>query len=178
MARIVVVLFMVVCFMSACGMNQSSDDYESRYENLDPTRNQSEVEDNDLSSKLGYVRYTRDDFKTETNHGDYRLNREQMANTITRSILQNEGFDEVATLVTGKEVLIAYQKNDSITVEKANDIAEKAAMSVTPRYFKIYVSDRADLMQDINSLHDSRTTNNNYQNTINNIIKEMNKSSE
>lgn len=171
------ILFMsiLIFIVAGCGMNNASDDYENRYENLDPTRNQSEVERNDLDRQLGFVRYTKDDFNAQAEQEDYVLNREKMADTITRSMMQNEGFEEVATLVTGEEVLIAYQKNDSIDKERADEIARKSAMSITPRYFKIYVSDQASLMQDIQSLHKSRTTNHNYQNTIDNIIKEMDK---
>lgn len=174
MVRNILVLALIV-FVAGCGMNNTSDGYEERYENLDPTRDQSDVERNDLDTQLGFVRYTKDDFNTEAEQDDYVLNKEQMANSITKSMLQNGGFEEVATLVTGKEVLIAYQTNDSIDDNRAEEIAKKSAMSITPRYFNIHVSNNANLMQDIQSLHNSRTTNHNYQNTVDNIINEMEK---
>ncbi|GGB36538.1 hypothetical protein GCM10011409_12450 [Lentibacillus populi] len=99
-----------------------------------------------------------------------------MADMITRLILRNEGFDEVATLVTDEEVLIAYQKNDNLDDRTAADIASKTAKSTMPGFFDVYVSDNGTLMNDIQSLHNSSATNKNYDNTIEQIINEMNKS--
>jgi len=103
-------------------------------------------------------------------------NYEEMADMITRIILQYEGFDEVATLVTDEEVLIVYDRNDEMEDENAADIARKTAVSLMPGFFDIYVSDNEALINDIQSLHNSTTNNQNYDNTIDNIISEMKKS--
>src|SRR5699024_8510526 len=99
-----------------------------------------------------------------------------MADTIPKIILQNKASDEVATLVTDEDVLIAYQVNDKIAGDNAAEIARKSAMSVLPRYFEIIVSDNAVIMHDIQSLHNSTTTNKHYDNYKDEIINEMKKS--
>src|SRR5699024_11873709 len=58
---------------------------------LDPAREDAENEE--LNNQLGYVNYTRDQLENEEkqNH-ELTLDREQMADYITRTILQNDGF--------------------------------------------------------------------------------------
>jgi len=141
---------------------------------LEPSREDAENEE--LNNQLGYVNYTRDQIENEAeqNH-DVNMNREEMADNITRIILRNEGFDEVATLVTDENVLIVYDKNEELEQEDAADIAKKTAVSLMPGFFDIYVSDNEALIDDIRSLHNS-TTDDNHNNTIDQIISEMKKS--
>src|SRR5699024_7837111 len=68
-------------------------------EELEPTRYQETPVDEELNKKLGYVKYTRDQEQKEPTR-DVTIDREKMADMITRIILQNKAFDEVATLVT------------------------------------------------------------------------------
>lgn len=95
---------------------------------------------------------------------------------ITRIALRGEGLEQVATLVTDEEVLIAYEKSDDVDEKEAANIARKTAQSVIPQYYEIYVSDNESLINDIQSLHNSSTTDGSYENTIDQIIKEMEKS--
>src|SRR5690625_6533233 len=105
----------IIFVISGCNQldGQSNNDNEKDQvaEELDPTRYQETPVDEELNKKLGYVKYTRDQVQNEPTR-DVTIDREKMADMITRIILQNKAFDEVATLVTDEDVLIAYQVND------------------------------------------------------------------
>lgn len=167
----------VTIVLTGCGDTENtSDEHDQIADELDPAK-ENQPANPAGDNKLGYVRYTKDQLNNdpEKNHS-VTIDRTKMANMITRIILRNDGFEEVATLVTDEKVLIAYSKNEEMDSMKAADMAKKSAVSVMPGYFEIYVSDNELLMQDIQSLHNSSIEDNNYDNTINQIIKEMKKS--
>ncbi|WP_409295168.1 YhcN/YlaJ family sporulation lipoprotein [Peribacillus sp. SCS-26] len=106
---------------------------------------------NDKSSRgFGFVRLSRTVVNGETvgSKDRIRLDREQMADIITRLAVQNPQIEEAATLVTDEEALIAY-KTGSENREEAADQVKRTAMSVLPRYFHVYVTDNPGLMQNI-----------------------------
>ncbi|MBP2076481.1 YhcN/YlaJ family sporulation lipoprotein [Oceanobacillus polygoni] len=180
MKAILVMMLTITTILVGCTtFDNSTSEREQILDELDPTRNTPEPTDDELSSKLGYVRYTKDQLDNEMENGEQQLtiDRNEMADMITKIILRNDGFEEVATLVTDKEVLIAYQRNEELSAEEAADVSEKTAASIMPSFFNIHVSDNETLMQDIQSLHRSTSENRNYDNTIHAIIKEMEKTS-
>ena len=69
------------------------------------------------------------------------LNREQVANIISQFSTDIPNVNDVATLVTDQEVLIAY-KTDSKNRNLTADQVKKTAMSVVPRYYHVYVTDK------------------------------------
>ncbi|MGP4064701.1 YhcN/YlaJ family sporulation lipoprotein [Oceanobacillus sp. M65] len=164
--------------LSACGNNENAmDERDDIVDELDPSAEQQSAEDEELNDRLGYVHYTKDQVNNddEMEHG-VSIDRTQVANVITRIALRGEGLEQVATLVTDEEVLIAYEKSDNVDEKEAANIARKTAQSVIPQYYEIYVSDNESLINDIQSLHNSSTTDGSYENTIDQIIKEMEKS--
>lgn len=164
--------------LSACGNNENAmDERDDIVDELDPSAEQQSAEDEELNDRLGYVHYTKDQVNNddEMEHG-VSIDRTQVANVITRIALRGEGLEQVATLVTDEEVLIAYEKSDDVDEKEAANIARKTAQSVIPQYYEIYVSDNESLINDIQSLHNSSTTDDSYENTIDQIIKEMEKS--
>jgi len=177
--KLILLSFIFISIMIAgCAPTENTNsEREEIAEELNPTRNLEEPAD-EFDSELGYVRYTRDQLTNEQGNSEISIDRNEMADSITRIILGNNGFEEVATLVTDKEVLIAYKKNENISDDEAADIAKKTVLSIMPSYFNIYVSDNETLMQDIQSLHNSTSQNRDYDNTINSIIDEMKKSSQ
>ncbi|MBY7143990.1 YhcN/YlaJ family sporulation lipoprotein [Virgibacillus sp. NKC19-3] len=164
--------------LTGCGSTDNAGDDPNDAEPLNPTREQQQAPvDEELDEKLGYVRYTNDQVDNDQEgNRNITIDRNEMANMITRVILRNDGFEEVATLVTDGEVLIAYEKEQDMDGATAADIAKKTAMSIMPRFFEIYVSENEVLMEDIESLSNSTTENRNYDNTIDRIIEEMKKS--
>ncbi|MEC2159015.1 YhcN/YlaJ family sporulation lipoprotein [Virgibacillus halodenitrificans] len=172
--------FILATFViTGCANNDNAmNDREDIVNEMDPSTELQAPRDQELNDRLGYVRYTKDQLENsdEINH-TAKMDRTEMANMITKMILRSDNFNEVATLVTDKEVLIAYELKPEAQKEYASDIAKKTAMSVMPRYFEIYVSDNENLIQDIHSLHNSNSSErNDFDNTIDTIIKEMKKS--
>ncbi|MGJ9457496.1 YhcN/YlaJ family sporulation lipoprotein [Oceanobacillus sp. CF4.6] len=178
MKSLIFIALAVTTILTGCNTTDNTmTEQEQIADELDPSRNYEAPADDD---QIGYVRYTKEQFENDTVNDDKEItiDRNEMADMITRIILKNNGFNEVATLVTDREVLIAYDRNENTAEEEAADIAKKTAMSIMPSYFDIYVSDNETLMQDIQSLHNSSTENRDYDNTINMIIEEMQKSSQ
>ncbi|SDM14043.1 YhcN/YlaJ family sporulation lipoprotein [Sediminibacillus halophilus] len=132
------------------------------------------VDKNDVTSKLGYVRYKKDELNNdEESRQMVSIDRNKMADTITRMILRYDGFEEAATLVTDDEVLIAYHRPENMEREKAASIAKKTAMSLMPRYYDIVVSDKDVSFQEIQSLKNSSTLDDDYENTLRSIMESM-----
>lgn len=168
----IVKLITIMLLLVIVGCN-TVDQNDVSIDQLDPQFN-NRANDVDNDDRLGFVRHSKEGYDNQfDNERIITMDRTKMADMITRVILQNDGFEEVATLVTDKEVLIAYKQNESIQVPIAADIAKKIATSVMPGYFDVYVSNNQSLMEDIHSLHNSTTQNKNYNNTIDKIIKEM-----
>ncbi|WP_077624940.1 YhcN/YlaJ family sporulation lipoprotein [Sediminibacillus massiliensis] len=130
--------------------------------------------ENDMTNRLGYVRYKQDEMNMDQeNQQMVTIDRKKMADTITRMLLRHGDFEEAATLVTDEEVLISYSKPEDMDREKAASIAKKTAMSVMPGYFHIYVSDDPTSFRQIQSLKNSTTTDREYDNTLESIISDM-----
>lgn len=135
--------------------------------------NSTQTVDPDFDKRVGFVNYKRDQIENDEQR-QMTVDRFGLADMITRLLLQNEAFEEVATVVTGNEVLIAYEKNDDYDEQETEEYARKTSMSVVPRFFEIHVSDNPNLIDDLQSLHNSLTTDKNYQNVVDQIIDEMN----
>ncbi|WP_077327826.1 YhcN/YlaJ family sporulation lipoprotein [Virgibacillus siamensis] len=173
-------LLLISAALAGCANNDNpdnaTDERDQITDELDPS-NESAPGNSEQDKKLGYVRYTKDQLNNDAERDhSVRIDRTKLANMITRIILRNDGFEEVATLVTDKEVLIAYDKNDQLKEKEAAEIAKKTAVSAVPGYFHVYVSGDDTLIQDIHSLHNSNVQDDSYDNTLDIIIREMKKS--
>jgi|SRR5699024_626118 len=132
--------------------------------------------EDEFHDQLGYVHYTKNEVNNETEQNkNLNFNRKEIANMITRTTLKNDGFNEVATLVTDKEALIAFDINEKLDDHTSRDIAEKIAKTILPGFFKVYTSSNQTLIHDIHSLHNSRTTRNDYDQSLKQIIEQMEK---
>jgi Sporulation lipoprotein YhcN/YlaJ (Spore_YhcN_YlaJ) len=103
------------------------------------------------------------------------LDREQVADVITRLSLQLPNIDDVSTLVTDEEVLVVYDTHSKDRMESADQV-KKTALSVVPRYYHVYVSDNPNLSQYIENYSTLETDSPNVQSMIDKTIKEMKKS--
>ncbi|MFS0674362.1 YhcN/YlaJ family sporulation lipoprotein [Ornithinibacillus sp. 179-J 7C1 HS] len=177
MMRILTILALGIVLTACAHTDNSSGERDQMLDELDPNRENKTENTSNVDDKLGYVNYTKDqlDMDTETDHMG-AINRTQMADMIARIILRNEGFNRVAALVTDEEVLIAYERDAEMDQVIASDIASKSAKSIMPGFYHVYVSDNPSLIQDIQSLHNSSSQNQDYHNTIDQIITEMKKS--
>ncbi|MFA1821378.1 YhcN/YlaJ family sporulation lipoprotein [Virgibacillus oceani] len=176
MKKIMIALFIMLLVMTGCDTtNNTLNEREQRANELNPDREELQNPgDQEINDQLGYVHYTQEQFEQNEDEDQIvTMDRNEMASMITRIILRNEAFDQVATLVADDEVLIAYEIGDGTDENNAAEIARKTAESVMPRYFDIVVSDNPSLIPDIQSLHISRTSHPNYQNTIDKLMEEM-----
>lgn len=143
-------------FMTLAGC--AADQNNTEPDPLDPQNRKTEMESNTNSpsrDQLGFVRYTQDEFE-QNNQSEPKaihVDRNQMADMITRILLQNPDFKEVATLVTDEEALIAFEASDNISKQEAIANAEKTALSLLPGYYTIHASDDKSLIQNIETLH-------------------------
>ncbi|WP_156288516.1 YhcN/YlaJ family sporulation lipoprotein [Oceanobacillus salinisoli] len=180
MKKIIILILTVssILFISACNVDTDNtmEERDQIADELDPNRDEVRTKNQDMNQQLGYVHYSKDEINEDAvNNREAKIDRPEMADMITRLILVNEGFEEVATLVTDQEVLVAYESEENSEQENTAQIARKTAESVMPSFYEIYVSDNESLIYDIQSLHNS-TSRRNYDQLINQLIKEMQKS--
>ena len=159
--------------IAGCTAKQQGTQNAANPDTAPPHRGGSSEQMHKQNKDTGFVHYKKDDLKLMDKEGNapIELNREKTAHAISKMLLQQD-FQEAATLVTDREVLIAYEKNAKLETSDAADIAKKTAESIMPRYYHIYVSDEPNRMQDIESLHNAKTTEN-IRTSVDKIIAEM-----
>ncbi|WP_035511618.1 YhcN/YlaJ family sporulation lipoprotein [Halobacillus karajensis] len=127
--------------------------------------------------QVGYVRFNKNQLDQESEeHREIKVNREEMADMISRMVLRYDQFDDVATVVTDNEVLVAYQKANDFDRNKAADMVRKTAYSLVPSFYHVYVSDNPASFGDVQSLSNSTVYDQGYNDQINSIIKKMKES--
>lgn len=176
-----IMILTLLIIASACTnekqLNTNPNEENTNY--FEPTREKPE-QDEELEHQLGFVRYSEEDLDVMDDDEKEipQLNREQMADTITKILIQQKPYKEAATLVTDQHVLIAYdvgeENKDS---EKLKKIATKTAESIVPGFYDVYVSANPIHMDDIHSLH-RETPSNDTDHTIEKIIDNMTKTKE
>nr|WP_160838494.1 YhcN/YlaJ family sporulation lipoprotein [Halobacillus litoralis] len=127
--------------------------------------------------QVGYVRFEKSQLdQDEERNRQIKVNREQMADMISRMILRYDQFDDVATAVTDNEVLVAYKRADDTDRGTAADMVQKTAYSLVPSFYHVYVSDNPASFGDVQSLSNSTVYDEGYNSTISSIIKKMKQS--
>ncbi|MDY0405231.1 YhcN/YlaJ family sporulation lipoprotein [Virgibacillus sp. 179-BFC.A HS] len=174
----IAVLIATAITIAGCnGTNHTVNEREKVENNLNPNKDNQTPVDPEVNHRVGFVNYKKDQLQDRPGRHDViTIDRNQMADMISKQILRTENFDQVATLVTDEEVLIAYKKAEDADPHRAATTAKQTAMSIMPRYFDVYVSDNPTLIADLHSLHNATTKNKNYDNTVDKIIAEMQKS--
>ncbi len=130
-----------------------------------------------VSHNYGFVRQQKSPLMNDNtaNNSYTALDREQVANVISKFSSNIPNVNDVATLVTDQEVLIAYDtdsKNRNLTADQV----KKTAMSVVPRYYHVYVTDDKVLMRDVENLANLDSTSRNARTSVAAVIKHMKKS--
>jgi Sporulation lipoprotein YhcN/YlaJ (Spore_YhcN_YlaJ) len=130
-----------------------------------------------ISTSYGYVRHQKSPLMNDNtaNDGYSALDREQVANVISKLSVNLPNVNDVATLVTDQEVLVAYS-TDSKDRNMTADQVKRTAMSVVPRYYHVYVTDDRAKMQDVENLAGFDSTSRKARDSVKNVIKEMKKS--
>jgi Sporulation lipoprotein YhcN/YlaJ (Spore_YhcN_YlaJ) len=128
---------------------------------------------------FGYVRQQKSPVQGQaiSNKNMYRLDREKVADSISRMSVAIPNVDDCATLVTDEEVLISYKTDKKGKDERFNvaDQVKKTALSVVPRWYHVYVTDDPNLMQNVENLakmdSDSKNVNTSIDDTIDLMLK-------
>jgi ribosomal protein S17E len=130
-----------------------------------------------VSNNYGFVRHQKSPLMNDKNANDHftALDREQVANIISKYSTDIPNVNDVATLVTDQEVLIAYD-TDSKDHNLTADQVKRTAMSVVPRFYHVYVTDNKVLMRDVENLANTDSTSRNARNLVTGLITQMKKS--
>ncbi len=129
-----------------------------------------------VSNDYGYVRHQKSPVMGSKDNNYYAsLNREQVANIISRFSAGLPNVHDVATLVTDQEVLIAY-RTDSKDRSLTADQVKHTAFSVVPRYYHVYVSDNTHFIRDVENLSHLDSASKNARRNVTSIITKMKKS--
>jgi virulence-associated protein VapD len=130
-----------------------------------------------VSTSYGFVRHQKSPLMNDNTANDSysALDREQVANIISKLSVNIPNVNDAATLVTDQEVLVAYH-TDSKDRDSTADQVKRTAMSVVPRFYHVYVTDNKALMRDVENLANFDSNNKEARDSVNNVIKQMKKS--
>jgi hypothetical protein len=130
-----------------------------------------------VSDNYGFVRHQKSPIMNDNtaNDGYTALDREQLANIISKYSVNVPNVNDAATLVTDQEVLIAYT-TDSKDRNMTADQVKKIAFSVVPRYYHVYVTDNKTLMRDVENLANLDSTSRNARHAVTELVTQMKKS--
>lgn len=125
-------------------------------------------------NNFGYVRHQKSPIPGDMNQyaNMPTLNRERVADLISKLCTQLPNVNDVATLVTDEEVLIAYDTDTKNRFETADQV-KKTALSVVPRYYHVYVADDPRMMKEIERFGRLDSNSRNIDQIIDTTIKEM-----
>ncbi|MBM6618679.1 YhcN/YlaJ family sporulation lipoprotein [Bacillus sp. RD4P76] len=150
--------------LTACQYEAFSDDQDFHKETgnraihvsdkneLYNSRNMNNNGDHDeAGTNFGFVRHQKSPIAGENEYyvGDMpQIDREQVADLISKMTILLPNVNDVGTLVTDEEVLIAYETDSSNRFETADQV-KKTAMSVVPRWYHVYVSDEPMMIDEV-----------------------------
>lgn len=130
----------------------------------------------DQSANFGYTRLQKKGVTQDANFIKTPvMDRDKTAKSISSLVIQLPNIEDVATLVTDEEVLVAYETTAKDRFEAADQV-KKTAISFVPRYYHVYVSDKPAMIRQIQSYSPLETTNRDIDQILTNTIKEMLKS--
>jgi len=162
-----------VLLLAACdGTGPPANNSNENISFLNPELREPPGTNEELNEKLGYVSHTNENMERSSPENINSINRNQLADILTHRILQNDGFEEVATLITDREVFIVFRNNEAIDKERAAEIAERSALSTMPSYYVTYVSGNPALLDDIQKVNNAGTIGD-YDTVINHLKNNM-----
>ncbi|WHY85279.1 YhcN/YlaJ family sporulation lipoprotein [Neobacillus novalis] len=183
-----IVIIMGLCTMTAltgCSKDMANRDvYEESGNTINVNNKRHELYNEgasrgvrNVSNNYGFVRHQKSPLMNDnkTNNHYAALDREQVANIISKYSTNIPNVNDVATLVTDQEVLIAYD-TDSKDRNMTADQVKKTAMSVVPRFYHVYVTDNKVLMRDVENLANLDSTSRNSRNLVTGLVAQMKKS--
>ncbi|MFD2444500.1 YhcN/YlaJ family sporulation lipoprotein [Bacillus sp. CGMCC 1.16607] len=167
--------------LTGCGANQMADRdiYEESGHTVNVNNQRAEIYNKNMSNKsedFGYVRHQKNPVNGRTNsHKFSALDREKLADSISKLSSDLPNVHDVATLVTDEEVLIAYQ-TDAKDRNLTADQVKKTAISVVPRFYHVYVTDNKNLIKNVENFATLDSDSRNVDSMVDRLIVQMLKS--
>ncbi|MET3699484.1 sporulation lipoprotein YhcN/YlaJ [Bacillus oleivorans] len=146
-------------------VNDSADLYNPNLTDNDSQKNE----------EFGYVRHQRNPIpgNNTVQYGEIlAIDREALADTISRIAVQIPNVEDAATLVTDEEVLIAYRSNSEDRNATADQV-KRTALSFVPRYFHVYVADDPRMIREIEDISPLDSDSNNVESIVDQTIQQM-----
>jgi hypothetical protein len=149
--------------------NSMNTGHHGRYELYDVRNGRSEDHE-----KFGFVREQASPVKNSQRYNENiaAVDYEELANIISKMVVQLPEIDDVATLVTDEEVLIAY-KTSGKNREQIADQVSKTGLSFVPRFYHVYVSDNPQMIADIERFRTLTVSSPNIDKILENTIDTM-----
>jgi hypothetical protein len=167
--------------LTGCGANDTAqnDIYEESGNTINVNNERAEiynVNNKNKSSDFGYVRHQKNPIAGNRNSDHYAaVDREKLANNISKMSSDLPNVNDVATLVTDEEVLIAYNTDSNDRNETADQV-KRTALSFVPRYYHVYVSDDENLIKNVESYATLGSNSRNVDSLVDQLIRKMLKS--
>ncbi|RIW38871.1 hypothetical protein D3H55_00495 [Bacillus salacetis] len=127
--------------------------------------------------QFGYVRHQRSPIEGRaiSTEDMYTIDREKVADAISKMSVSIPNVEDASTLVTDEEVLVSYKtevKDKDSRFEVADQV-KKTALSVVPRWYHVYVTDDPNLMQNVENLASMDSDMDNVNTAIDDTINQM-----
>ncbi|MBB6453447.1 hypothetical protein HNQ94_001896 [Salirhabdus euzebyi] len=156
-------LFIGLCIftiiLQGCANQKGLGDETDTLHGTTPDNMNTRITEEKEDTQYGYVRYNENqlDMEREKNFAP-KIDREKMANMITKTLLTLDDIEEAATLVTDSHTLVAYTPADGVERERAAEDVKKTTLSFLPRWYHVYISDQSTAYTDLQSLSNNTTT--------------------
>lgn len=172
-----------ICLLSACQNNDTAtnDLYEESGNTINVNHKRAELyqhgNNQNINENFGYVRHQKSPVMGENISKEHysSIDREKLADTISKNCTDLPNVQDVATLVTDQQVLIIYE-TDTKDRNLTADQVKKTAMSIVPRFYHVYVSDNTGLRDLMESYSYLDSNSRNAQKGMQSLIQKMKKS--
>jgi hypothetical protein len=162
--------------LTGCNANQMAerDIYEESGNTINVNTQRSDIynkTNKNKSEDYGYVRHQKNPM-AKSSDLYVAVDREKLADSISKVSTDLPNVHDVATLVTDEEVLIAYA-TDSKDRNLTADQVKRTAMSFVPRYYHVYVTDNPNLIKNVESYANLSSNSRNADQLVDRLILKM-----
>lgn len=171
----VITVFIALIILSGC--NQQSNDGIYQTNEARQTPRGTEYDSNEMARDYGYSRHTYEEMKQNNDHaGALVVNRDMLAEGISRMLVDNRSINEAAVLITDKYALAVYEQEDDGQPENlVADQVKRSVLSAIPSFYDVYVSNDPSHIKQIARYENLTAGNSDYVWMIEETIEEMKK---
>jgi hypothetical protein len=164
--------------LTGCGANDTAhnDIYDESGHTINVNDERADiynVNNKNKAADFGYVRHQKDPTASNRSSKHYAaVDREKLADSISKMSSDLPNVHDVATLVTDEEVLVAYATDSDDRNETADQV-KRTALSFVPRYYHVYVSDDVNLIKNVESYATLSSNSRNVDSLVDQLIRKM-----